>query len=56
MITCKVVETHRHLCPVCKDEYPGYSPKCEEPKELICGACLAASFRYETSHIKEAGK
>ena len=41
----EVTLIHEHYCPKHKDVYPGYTPKCKEPRELLCGGCLAEEFR-----------
>lgn len=43
--TTQVVETHRHLCPKCRVEYPGYTPVCQESKALLCYRCLAETYQ-----------
>ena len=40
----EVTVFHEHYCPKHKDVYPGYAPKCKEPRELMCGGCLAEVF------------
>lgn len=44
MASKEIVDNHYHHCWKCGKEHPGYAPKCKEPKELMCGGCLAGEF------------
>lgn len=44
--SARATPTHIHYCPNCSRQYYGYreARKCKEPRELICGPCLAKTF------------
>ena len=51
----EVISTHLHDCPECGESYAGYAPRCEDPKVLLCGKCLAeASFIHNEFAVMQS--
>lgn len=47
---------HIHICPICRDEIPGFAPGCEDPEYILCYKHLAREFNVINPKAKGAKK